>query len=253
MAPESPSSTARASAGLAGVAERLDPAQGAVAGVVAGPLRRLVALHGQVVLLAGDVAAAQIEVGHGPAVALLEDFDGPIAAAQQIEAGAQADHAGRGVLFLGLQFRDGIAKDGVIGPVAADGRLHLADFGGSKRAVDQDCLPQVEFDALHHGRKFSLTGLGPEGIGRMNVASQSQRGESNPQPPHYECGALPIEATLAKRNPIIYPAEPRWQALRSPLGHILPKPTGGGRREGGSGGAATTCATGLRPARRASG
>ena len=27
---------------------------------------------------------------------------------------------------------------------------------------------------------------------------QSQRRESNPQPPHYECGALPIEATLAK-------------------------------------------------------
>jgi hypothetical protein len=26
---------------------------------------------------------------------------------------------------------------------------------------------------------------------------QSQRRESNPQPPHYECGALPIEATLA--------------------------------------------------------
>ncbi len=26
---------------------------------------------------------------------------------------------------------------------------------------------------------------------------QSQRWESNPQPPHYECGALPIEATLA--------------------------------------------------------
>ena len=26
---------------------------------------------------------------------------------------------------------------------------------------------------------------------------ESQRRESNPQPPHYECGALPIEATLA--------------------------------------------------------
>ena len=26
---------------------------------------------------------------------------------------------------------------------------------------------------------------------------KSQRWESNPQPPHYECGALPIEATLA--------------------------------------------------------
>ena len=28
---------------------------------------------------------------------------------------------------------------------------------------------------------------------------KSQRRESNPQPPHYECGALPIEATLASR------------------------------------------------------
>ncbi len=31
-------------------------------------------------------------------------------------------------------------------------------------------------------------------------AVQSQRWESNPQPPHYECGALPIEATLARQS-----------------------------------------------------
>jgi hypothetical protein len=30
-----------------------------------------------------------------------------------------------------------------------------------------------------------------------NYQLMSQRWESNPQPPHYECGALPIEATLA--------------------------------------------------------
>ena|SRR5436190_4309457 len=30
-----------------------------------------------------------------------------------------------------------------------------------------------------------------------SLLSKSQRWESNPQPPHYECGALPIEATLA--------------------------------------------------------
>src|SRR3954469_42171 len=29
------------------------------------------------------------------------------------------------------------------------------------------------------------------------AARKGQRWESNPQPPHYECGALPIEATLA--------------------------------------------------------
>lgn len=27
--------------------------------------------------------------------------------------------------------------------------------------------------------------------------TKSQQWESNPQPPHYECGALPIEAMLA--------------------------------------------------------
>lgn len=35
------------------------------------------------------------------------------------------------------------------------------------------------------------------GVGRQTLQRESQRGESNPQPPHYECGALPIEATLA--------------------------------------------------------
>ena len=35
------------------------------------------------------------------------------------------------------------------------------------------------------------------------VRKKGQRWESNPQPPHYECGALPIEATLAlKQNSI---------------------------------------------------
>ena len=32
---------------------------------------------------------------------------------------------------------------------------------------------------------------------------KSQRWESNPQPPHYECGALPIEATLACASPLV--------------------------------------------------
>src|SRR6185369_5785927 len=31
---------------------------------------------------------------------------------------------------------------------------------------------------------------------------KGQRWESNPQPPHYECGALPIEATLAFFPPL---------------------------------------------------
>ncbi len=43
------------------------------------------------------------------------------------------------------------------------------------------------------------TTTGPE-----SQCLESQRRESNPQPPHYECGALPIEATLASRNQVIY-------------------------------------------------
>src|SRR5437870_12453058 len=41
----------------------------------------------------------------------------------------------------------------------------------------------------------------------MTPPRKSQRWESNPQPPHYECGALPIEATLAfspPRNPLFH-------------------------------------------------
>ncbi len=37
----------------------------------------------------------------------------------------------------------------------------------------------------------------PEQSRCCKMKKKSQRWESNPQPPHYECGALPIEATLA--------------------------------------------------------
>lgn len=33
--------------------------------------------------------------------------------------------------------------------------------------------------------------------GKKPSQKKSHRRESNPQPPHYECGALPIEATVA--------------------------------------------------------
>ena len=149
--------------GLAGIAEGLGAGQRALAGVVAGLLRRLVALHGPGRTVGGRRGSGQVEVGHGPAVALLEDLDGPIAAAQQVEAGPQADHARRGGLFLGLQLRHGIAEDGVIGPVADDGRFHVADFLRAEGSVDQDCLPQVEFDALHHG------GCSPKGFRDLGI------------------------------------------------------------------------------------
>ena len=38
-------------------------------------------------------------------------------------------------------------------------------------------------------------------VKNTNCSRKSQRRESNPQPPHYECGALPIEATLARGRP----------------------------------------------------
>lgn len=49
---------------------------------------------------------------------------------------------------------------------------------------------------------------------------KSQRSESNRQPPHYECGALPIEATLAWREPerrttvAVPPTQPSYALLR---------------------------------------
>ena len=70
------------------VAEGLDASQGALPGVVTRRSRRLVAFVGQVVLLPGDIALAEVKVDHGAAVALLEDLDRPIVAAQQVEADA---------------------------------------------------------------------------------------------------------------------------------------------------------------------
>ena len=45
----------------------------------------------------------------------------------------------------------------------------------------------------------------------MGRQAKSQRWESNPQPPHYECGALPIEATLAQSMPANILRQPRAQ------------------------------------------
>lgn len=73
----------------------------------------------------------------------------------------------------------------------------------------------------------------PEGSNRRlsapRASEKSQRRESNPQPPHYECGALPIEATLAhdqqinRRNNARHGQ--RWSADRPPMapGPELPK------------------------------
>ena len=47
----------------------------------------------------------------------------------------------------------------------------------------------------HHAENRRRDLVGPIQSRKNNT--ESQRWESNPQPPHYECGALPIEATLA--------------------------------------------------------
>src|SRR5437763_16844512 len=60
---------------------------------------------------------------------------------------------------------------------------------GRKRAAAQ-ALARADVGWIGHpnGRKHRP---------RIARIRKSQRWESNPQPPHYECGALPIEATLA--------------------------------------------------------
>ena len=92
----------------------------------------------------------QIKVGHGPAVGLLEDFDCPVVAAQQIEAHSQPDAAGRRMVLAVLQFAHRIAEDGVLGEIPADGLLHLPHFAGAKAIVCQDHVFQIELDGLRH-------------------------------------------------------------------------------------------------------
>ncbi len=48
------------------------------------------------------------------------------------------------------------------------------------------------------GSTASPAGSRASPAGSRASGFKSQRRESNPQPPHYECGALPIEATLAE-------------------------------------------------------
>ncbi len=141
--------------GIAAVTEGLGPPQGAVAGVIASLLGRLVAVDGLPILLAGEVAFGQVIVGHRPAVGLIERFDRPVVSAQQVQANAQPDAAGRGMILAGLQFAHRVAEDRILGEVAGDGFLHLPDFARTERVVSHHRLLQIELDGLCH-RKLLL-------------------------------------------------------------------------------------------------
>ena len=92
---------------------------------------------------------------HGPAVGLLEHFGCPIVAAQEVERHTQPDHAGRGLLFLGLQFIDGIAETLEIRVILGNGLANLLDFGGAEGAIDQNRLFDVEFRGRDHRSNLS--------------------------------------------------------------------------------------------------
>ena len=135
---------------IVGVAEGLGPAQGALAGVVARLFRRLVAFHGLFEMAAGEARFSQVEVGHGPPVGLLEHSRSPVVTAQEVERHPQADHAGRGLLFLGLQLPDGVAEELEIHVVPGNRLADLPDFRGAEGTVHQNRLFDVEFRSRDH-------------------------------------------------------------------------------------------------------
>src|SRR4051794_32518891 len=67
--------------------------------------------------------------------------------------------------------------------------------GVAGRAVGWRCFALGKTRRLDHKESRAVARGGPL------APRKGQRWESNPQPPHYECGALPIEATLAFSPP----------------------------------------------------
>lgn len=76
---------------------------------------------------------------------------------------------------------------------------------GDRSSQNQRATDRGTDDIGNHGRPSdSLNAASQQGS-----TLQSQRWDSNPQPPHYECGALPIKATLACREWFRFKALPR--------------------------------------------
>ena len=113
---------------------------------------------------------------------------------------------------VGLKLVNRVAQHLVLRKIAGDGLLHLPDVARAEGIVHQDNTFQIEFQQFVTSKMAPPTRniyyfyqyTSPFGRGRVKSIInfyKSQRWESNPQPPHYECGALPIEATLASRFP----------------------------------------------------
>ena len=101
-------------------------------------------------MAAGKERLGQVEVGHRPAIGLLENFGGPIVAAQEVECYTQPDHAGRGLLFLGLQLIDGIAHRWKFAWSLAMASRICFTSAGPKGTVHQNRLLDVEFRGGDH-------------------------------------------------------------------------------------------------------
>ena len=115
-------------------------------------------------------------MGHGPAVGLLEDFDRPIVAAQQVRQTPRRTLLAGRLLFLGLQFGDGVAEDGVIGAIAAMAACICRTSAGPKGPLTRTACFKSK-STLCTIANFSLHRLT---AGIRTEIPKSQRGESNP-------------------------------------------------------------------------
>ncbi len=99
--------------------------------------------------------------------------------------------------------------------------LRLYDYARSEQDIADsfDAIVRAQVPEPASITIWSLLGLGLAAFGYVRIRprrsneEKSQRWESNPQPPHYECGALPIEATLASPYYIATFGYPLWYVL----------------------------------------
>ena len=138
------------SLGIAGIAEGLGPAQGALARLVAGLFRQLVAFDGFREMTAGEERLGRIEVRHRPAIGLFEHLGGPIVAAQKEQRHTQPHHAGGGLLFLRLQLVDRVSETLEVRVIFGNRFPDLFHLGGAKGTIEQYRLLDVEFHARDH-------------------------------------------------------------------------------------------------------
>ena len=134
------------------------------------------------------------------AVAVSERFDRIAIAAQQIQAHAQSRRRRRAAIWLLFQLGRGFAQFAIVAVALPNRGNDLHDLVWPERTRRQDNLLHDGFSANRHNAKLLKD--------HDSIMYESQRSESNRQPPHYECGALPIEATrtivgAAEDRPVI--------------------------------------------------